>query len=75
VLVTDAKLPIDAVIPLYRDRADCEHGFDELENQRGMSGFTTDISRCQALDALISRCSRFRQARQYSKQGGQAYGL
>ena len=33
---------------LYRDRADCENGFDELKNQWGLSGFTTqDINRCQ----------------------------
>ena len=48
VLVTDAKVPIEAVGQLYRDRADCENGFDELKNQWGMSGFTTqDINRCQ----------------------------
>jgi hypothetical protein len=48
VLVTDAQVPIEAVGQLYRDRADCENGFDELKNQWGMSGFTTqDIKRCQ----------------------------
>ena len=48
VLVTDAKVPIEAVGQLYRDRADCENGFDELKNQWGLSGFTTqDINRCQ----------------------------
>ena len=30
------------------DRCDCENGFDELKNQWGLSGFTTqDITRCQ----------------------------
>jgi len=48
VLVTDVKYPIEAVAQLYRDRADCENGFDELKNQWGLSGFTTqDINRCQ----------------------------
>ena len=48
VMVTDAKYPIEAIGQLYRDRADCENGFDELKNQWGLSGFTTqDINRCQ----------------------------
>lgn len=33
---------------LYRDRADCENGFDELKNQWGWGGFTThDLARCR----------------------------
>lgn len=48
VLVTDVAYPIEAIAQLYRDRADCENGFDELKNQWGPSGFTThDINRCQ----------------------------
>lgn len=48
VLVTDVKYPIEAIGQLYRDRADAENGFDELKNQWGLSGFTTqDINRCQ----------------------------
>ncbi|MFY9513745.1 MAG: transposase [Rubrivivax sp.] len=48
VLVTDLDCPIEAVAQLYRDRADAENGFDELKNQWGLSGFTTqDINRCQ----------------------------
>ena len=52
VLVTDVSYPIEAVAQLYRDRADCRicqvSGFDELKNQWGLSGFTTqDINRCQ----------------------------
>jgi hypothetical protein len=35
---------------LYRDRADAENVFDELKNQWGWGGFTTqDIARCQLL--------------------------
>jgi hypothetical protein len=48
VLVTDLDYPIEAIAQLYRDRADAENGFDELKNQWGLSGFTTqDINRCQ----------------------------
>lgn len=48
VLVTDVKYPLEAIAQLYRDRADCENGFDELKNQWGLGGFTTqDINRCQ----------------------------
>lgn len=48
VMVTDVKYPLETIGQLYRDRADCENGFDELKNQWGLSGFTTqDINRCQ----------------------------
>jgi hypothetical protein len=48
VMVTDVNYPLEAIGQLYRDRADCENGFDELKNQWGLSGFTTqDINRCQ----------------------------
>jgi Transposase DDE domain group 1 len=48
VLVTDVTYPLEAIGQLYRDRADAENGFDELKNQWGLSGFTTqDINRCQ----------------------------
>lgn len=48
VLVTDTLFPIEAIGQLYRDRADAENSFDELKNQWGLSGFTTqDINRCQ----------------------------
>jgi hypothetical protein len=48
VLVTDVDYPIEAIAQLYRDRADAENGFDELKNQWGLGGFTTqDMARCQ----------------------------
>jgi len=48
VLVTDVAYPLESIGQLYRDRCDCENGFDELKNQWGLSGFTTqDINRCQ----------------------------
>jgi len=49
VLVTNSAHPLAAFGQLYRDRADCENGFDELKNQWGWGGFTTqDIERCQS---------------------------
>lgn len=49
VLVTNSTYPLGVFGQLYRDRADCENGFDELKNQWGWGGFTTqDIERCQS---------------------------
>jgi hypothetical protein len=49
VLVTSSSYPLEAMAQLYRDRADAENGFDELKNQWGWGGFTTqDIERCQS---------------------------
>jgi hypothetical protein len=48
VLVTDAPYDIAGIGQLYRDRCDCENGFDELKNQWGWGGFTTqDMHRSQ----------------------------
>jgi hypothetical protein len=48
VLVTNSTYALEVFGQLYRDRADCENGFDELKNQWGWGGFTTqDIGRCQ----------------------------
>ncbi len=48
VLVTKSSYPLESMAQLYRDRADAENGFDELKNQWGWGGFTTqDIERCQ----------------------------
>ena len=47
VLVTNGVYDLDAIGQLYRDRADCENGFDELKNQWGWGGYTTqDMERC-----------------------------
>ena len=47
VLVTNTAYPLQALGQLYRDRADCENGFDELKNQWGWGGYTTqDMERC-----------------------------
>lgn len=48
VLVTSSNYPLESMAQLYRDRADAENGFDELKNQWGWGGFTTqDMERCQ----------------------------
>lgn len=47
VLVTNAAHELQAIGQLYRDRADCENGFDELKRQWGWGGYTThDLERC-----------------------------
>ena len=47
VLVTNSHYEPKAIGQLYRDRADCENGFDELKNQWGWGGYTTqDLERC-----------------------------
>jgi hypothetical protein len=48
VLVTDLPHAVLTLAQLYRDRADSENAFDELKNQWGWGGFTTqDIKRCR----------------------------
>jgi len=48
VLVTNLDHEILSLGQLYRDRADAENTFDELKNQWGWGGFTTqDRHRCQ----------------------------
>jgi len=55
VLVTDVTYPLETVAQLYRDRCDCENGFDELKNQWGLGGFTTqDITRCQTTARIVA---------------------
>lgn len=48
VLVANTAYDLQAIAQLYRNRADCENGFDELKSQWGRGGFSTqDIERCQ----------------------------
>jgi len=60
VLVTNADDSLEATGQLYRDRADCENGFDELKNPWGWGGYTTDdLARCNLSArtvALIYNC-------------------
>ncbi len=52
VLVTDLDHELLTIAQLYRDRADSENAFDELKNQWGWGGYTTqDLARCR-LSAL-----------------------
>jgi len=52
-LVTSLTSEIVTIGQAYRDRADSENNFDELKNQWGWGGFTTqDLKRCR----LMARC-------------------
>jgi hypothetical protein len=47
VRVTNTEYALEAIGQLYRDRADCENGFDELKNPWGWGGYTPqDLERC-----------------------------
>ena len=47
VLVCNTHYELHNIGQLYRDRADCENGFDEIKNQWGWGGYSThDIERC-----------------------------
>ena len=50
VLVTSLDDEVATLAQHYRDRADAENNFDELKNQWGWAGFTTqDLKRCRVL--------------------------
>ena len=55
VLVTNADHTLEAIGQLYRDRADCESGFDELKNQWGWAAIPRTT-----WSAAISRRGRLR---------------
>ena len=53
--VTSLDREILTLGQLYRDRADCENVFDELKNQWGWGGFTTqDLTRCRLLAGMVA---------------------
>lgn len=55
VLVTALQEAVLGVAQLYRDRAEAENVFDELKNQWGWSGFTTqDHQRTQIMARIIA---------------------
>lgn len=55
VLVTSLTEAVLGVAQLYRDRAEAENVFDELKNQWGWTGFTTqDHQRCQIMARIIA---------------------
>jgi hypothetical protein len=54
-LVTSLSDEILTLGQLYRDRASCENAFDELKNQWGWGGFTTqDLARCRLLAGMVA---------------------
>ena len=54
-LVTSLDSEIVTLGQLYRDRGDCENAFDELKNQWGWGGFTTqDLKRCRLLAGNVA---------------------
>ena len=55
VLVTDLPYEVHAIAQLYRDRADAENCFDELKNQWGWGGYTTqDLKRCRLISRMVA---------------------
>ena len=53
VLVTDVAYDLNAIGQLYRDRCDCENGFDELKNQWEWGGFSTQDMHRSELTARV----------------------
>lgn len=55
ILVTSLDCDTVSVINHYRDRADCENVFDEIKNQWGWGGYTTeDIKRCRLISRMVA---------------------
>jgi hypothetical protein len=64
VLVTSTSYEILALAQPYRDRADAENTFDELKNQCGWGGFTTqDLARCRLMARMVALVDAVRAAR------------
>jgi hypothetical protein len=56
VLVTDLTDEVLTLAQHYRDRADAENAFDELHNQWGWGGYTTqDLQRCQITARIVAQ--------------------
>lgn len=53
-LVTDLDMDARDVLPLYRERCDCENVFDEMKNQWGWGGFTAHSLKQTALFAGLA---------------------
>lgn len=55
VLVTTLEYGVFEIAQLYRDRGDMENNFDELKNQWGWSGYTTqDMKRCRLMARITA---------------------
>ena len=56
VLASTLPYRAPALVALYRERGDAENPFDELKNQWGWAGFTTqNLNRCQVTARLIAQ--------------------
>lgn len=55
VLITSLDHEVLTVAQLYRDRADAENAFDEIKNQWGWGGYTTqDLARCRLMARTVA---------------------
>jgi hypothetical protein len=55
VLVTSLDDPVLTLAQHYRDRADAENNFDEIKNQWGWGGYTTnDLGRCRIMARVVA---------------------
>ena len=55
ILVTDLEDDLVTLFHHYRDRADCENNFDEIKNQWGWGGYTTQqLKSCQFMSRMIA---------------------
>jgi len=55
VLATSLDADIVTIAQLYRDRADCENAFDELKNQWGWGGYSTqNLARCRITASMVA---------------------
>ena len=55
VLVSSLDDGVITIIDHYRDRADCENNFDEIKNQWGWGGYTTqDSKRCRLISRMVA---------------------
>jgi hypothetical protein len=60
VLVTSLQAELLTIAQLYRDRGDAENNFDELKNQWGWGGFTTqDLTRCRLMARIVALVSNW----------------
>ncbi len=55
VLIMSLEDEIISIVQHYRDRADCENIFDEIKNQWGWGGYTTqDLKSCRFMSRIIA---------------------
>lgn len=55
VLVTNLDDEAISIVKSYRDRADCENYFDEIKNQWGWGGYTTqELKSCRFMSRMIA---------------------